>query len=356
MNKTPAILVAGDLAMVDELKRPKRSKRRARYFFVFMAILFPVVTFIGFYPSYRDLEVGTLQINLLTHIHSAVMTSWLLLYLTQTLLAATGNIKIHRRLGPLSVVLGILVFVFMGMVSAHILIVNHPPEGSFLFDLLLFNFFSMLSFGLFFIWGMSLRRKNPSAHKRLMTLVTVLLLVAAVDRTQRAYSFPSLGMGYPAFSFFYLDILFIPLFLYDLITLKRIHKITWIATAIVIFLQVIVSNVYGSLSWHKFWFEATAPLMKKVVEIKLTDKQILPLLGDYESATGKITISRNNDTLYVQFDGGQKAELAATSATELFMKAEVWTFRFTKGLDGKVATAEARLIGRIYKMTKVKQQ
>jgi len=354
MNKTPGILIASNLAARDESKRSIPRTRRARYFFVFMAILFPVVTFIGFYPSYRDLEAGTLEIHWLTHIHGALMTSWLLLYLTQTLFAATGNIKIHRRLGPLSLVLAILVFVFMGIMIFHMLIVNHPPEGSFLFGLLLLAFYEMLCFALCFTIGMLLRKKRPDAHKRLMTLATFVLLTAAVDRIAIAYSLPSLGIDGPAF--IYQDILLIPLFVYDLITLGRIHNITLIGISIVIFLQVIVSNGFDSPAWHKFSFETTAPLMEKVREIKLSNEQSLPLLGDYESSAGKITISRNNDTLDVQFDGGQKAELGATSATELFMKAEVWTFRFTKGPDGKVATAEARLIGRIYKMTKVKQQ
>jgi hypothetical protein len=354
MNKDPGVLVANKPAAGNELKRPKLRSRRAKYFFVFMAILFPVVTFIGFYPSYRDMEAGTLRIHWLTHIHSAVMTGWLLLYLAQTLFAATGNIKIHRRLGPLAFVLGILVFVFMGIVSFHILIVNHPPEGSFLFSLLIGNFFEMLSFALFFTWGMLLRKKNAGAHKRLITLATITLMVAAIDRMKLNNLLPSLGIEAFNPTFIYVDILLIPLFLNDLITLRRIHKFTWICTAILIFLQVISTNVSGSPSWHKFLFKATAPLMKKVTEIKLTEEQSLSLLGDYESTIGKITISRNNDTLYVQFDGGEKAELGATSETELFLKGEVFTFSFAKGPDGKVAGAEAKLIGRTYKMTKVK--
>jgi len=349
MNKSSGVLVAGNLAASNELKRSKTGTRKARYFFVFMAILFPVITFIGFYPSYRDMEAGTLKIHWLTHIHSAVMTSWLLLYLIQTLLAATGNIKIHRRLGMLAFGLGILFFIFMGIVSFHILIVNHPPEGSFLFDLLTLELFEMLTFGLFFTWGMLLRKKNAGAHKRLITLVTITLLFAPIDRM----GLPSLGLEGSA-TFIYLDILLIPVFLYDLITLRRIHKFTWMGTAILIFLQVIASNALGSPSWHKFWFEATAPLMEKVNEIKLSNEQSLPLLGDYESAMGKITISRENDTLYVQFDGGEKAELGATSETELFLKGDVWTFLFTKGPDGNVAGAEAKIIGRTNKMTKVK--
>ncbi|MEP7232077.1 MAG: hypothetical protein ABI691_17575 [Ginsengibacter sp.] len=353
MNKISATPVVGKSEVSGKFKMSKPNTGKARYFFVAMAILFPVVVFLGFFPSFQGMNQGTLEISWLTHIHSAIMTSWILLFLIQTILAATGNLKIHRRLGLLSVVLGILVFLVMGMVSFNIVIVNHPPEGSFLFDLLLIDFYEMLCFALFFTWGMLSRKINPATHKRLLTLATFVLLTAAVDRFQRDNSFPSLGMEYPAFSFIYLDTLLIPLFLYDLITLKGIHKITLLGTAIVILFQVVVSNVYGSPSWHRFWFELTAPFVKKIVEIKLSDAQSAPLLGDYESALGKIAISQNNSNLYVQFNGEEKQELGATSETELFMKGETMTFSFIKESNGKVLTANAKQIGRIFKMTRV---
>lgn len=354
MSKLSDIPVANESAVSGKLKRLKPNARKARYFFVAMAVLFPVVVFFGFFPSFLSMNEGTLEIHWLTHIHSAVMTSWILLYLTQTILAATGNLKIHRRLGLISVILGVLVFIVMGVVSFHIVIVNHPPQGSFLFDLLLIDFFEMLGFALFFTWGMLVRKKNPGAHKRLLTLATFTLLMAAVDRIQQKYSLPSLGLESPAFSFIYLNILLIPFFLYDLFTLRRIHKITLFGTAIVILLQVAVSKASGSPSWHKFWFELTAPLMEKVVEIKLSDAQSAPLLGDYKSAIGYINISRNSGKLYIQFNKEEKQEVGATSDTELFLKGETMNFSFVKGSDGKVVTAQAKSVGRIFKMTKVK--
>ena len=349
-----SISSTGNSAVSSTLKEKRYNMRKAKYFFVGFSVLFLVITFLGFIPSFRSMQEGTLQVHWITHIHSQIMTSWLLLYLTQVALVTTGNLSIHRRLGILSFVLGVLVFMVMGLVSFRILIVNHPPEGSFLFDLLLINFFEMLCFALFFTWGIKLRKKDTGAHKRLLTLATIVLLFAAVDRIQRNNSFPSLGMEYPAFDFAYLDILLIPLFLYDLIKLKQIHKITLLGTAIIIFLQVIVSNVYHSTAWHRFWFNLTAPLMEKVVEVNLSDAESTPLLGNYEGALGDITISRDNNKLFIQFNGEEKQELGARSATQLYLKGEVMDFFFVKEVDEKITTAEARIAGRIYKMTKVK--
>jgi hypothetical protein len=95
--------------------------------------------------------------------------------------------------------------------------------------------------------------------------------------------------------------------------------------------------------------------MKKVVEVELTDAQRDPLLGHYESNIGKIYISQDNGKLYVQFDGGQKQELGASSETTLYSKQEAIQFSFGKGPGGKVESAQVEQIGRTYKMTKIDQ-
>ncbi len=219
-------IVAGSVTI--DLKGPRPQTRKGRYFFVAMAILFPVIVWLGFFPSYQSMNAGTLEVHWLTHIHGALMTSWILVFLTQAILAAKGNLKFHRRLGLSAVVLGVLVWLAMATVTAHFLIANHPPEESFIFDLLLMQFYEMISFGLFFALGIWLRKKDTASHKRLLILATFVLLTAAIDRM---YWLPSLGMEPPYGTFVYQDTLLIPLFFYDFITLRRIHRITWITSS-----------------------------------------------------------------------------------------------------------------------------
>ncbi|MBL7700058.1 MAG: hypothetical protein JNK79_17970 [Chitinophagaceae bacterium] len=353
MDRNAGVLVAGSTSSVSPEKMKSR-KAQAKYFFVFMGALFFVVTFIGFFHSYRTLASGTLIIHWITHIHASAMTGWLVLYFMQAFFAATGNLKIHRRLGPVSVVLSIIVFVFMGIVSIRSIIVYHPPQGSFAFLNLLIDFFAMLCFGLFVTWGMLLRKKNPAAHKRLLTIVTAMVLLAAVDRSRYTYSLPTLALDPPAISFVYLDILLVPIFVYDLIKLKKIHRYTLLGTAIVISLQIVTSIIAGSDGWYRWSYKVTAPIMEKVKEIKLTDRQIAPLLGVYESDLGKLTIGQNSDSIFVQFNDGQKQQLGAVSESELFLKDEMFTFHFTLSAQRDVVAAECRQIGRIYKMKKVR--
>jgi hypothetical protein len=241
----------------------------------------------------------------------------------------------------------------MGAVTVHFLIANQPPKGSFLFDLLLTIGYEMTSFVLFFTGGIWLRKKDTSSHKRLLTLATFVLLTAAVDRIAWL---PPLGMERPYVSFVYLDTLLIPLFVYDSITLRRVHGATWVGTTVIVVLQFAVTMLWGSPRWHQFGYTLTAPLMEKIVEVQLSDAQSDPLLGEYEGTLGRLTISRDNGKLYLQFNGLAREQLGARSETELFLKSESMHFYFVKGADGQVTKAMAKQVGRIYRMDKSKQR
>ena len=193
---------------------------------------------------------GEFPIHWLAHVHGVLMTLWLLVFITQSILAANNQLGYHRQVGVSAVALGILIWISMWVVSARALIGYNPPVDHFLFDVLIIQFYGIALFGLFFSWGI-VERKRAASHKRLIFLATLVLTQAAIDRMQWL---PGL---YDALyvRFFYIDALLIPLFTYDLITLKRIHPITWTGTLLYIMAQTIVVYSWGSASWHTFWFE-----------------------------------------------------------------------------------------------------
>lgn len=233
----------------NSVKRTSTPSRKARYFFVIMSFLFLIIAAVGFIPSYQNMYAGVFPIHWLAHVHGALMTSWLLVFITQTLLAATGHLKFHRRLGLLSVVLGILIWISMWIVSARALIGYNPPVDNFLFDVLLVQFYGIALFGLFFTWGI-LVRKNAAAHKRLLFLATLVLIQAGIDRI---HWLPDLHLVLSS-NFIYMDALLFTLFIYDWVTLRRIHKITRMGALFYIIVQVGVTMLWGSASWHSFWF------------------------------------------------------------------------------------------------------
>jgi hypothetical protein len=137
--------------------------------------------------------------------------------------------------------------------------------------------------------------------------------------------------------FLYLDLLLIPLIIYDLVTLKFIHKITLLGAACFILMQAAASFAVGTPAWHKLAFSVFAPFMKMPVEIKLEDAQIEPLLGHYGNADWNLKIFREGGKTYIQLPEQPKFEMGAISETEWFLKITPWHVFFIKSADGKVA-------------------
>lgn len=305
--------------------------RRGRYFFVSMAILFPILVALGFTPDYQEILGGKFKVHWSLHVHGAIMTVWLGIFLAQTLLVAKGNIKRHRQLGQTGFVFGILVILSLITLIVRALIVNNPPMPDFQFDILFIQLQGLVLFAFFFTWGM-LARKHAAAHKRLLLLASLVIMQAAIDRIR---FLPAIH-GAIFVRFLYLDLLLIPLFVYDWRTLKRIHVMTWFGALLICTLQIGIVWGWGSPGWHKFWFNAISPFVEKVIEVRITDAQSDQLIGNYGDAKWHFTISRNAGKLYMQLPGEAKWELGASSDTRLFVRIMNWKLNFVKNPDGQV--------------------
>lgn len=243
-------VIAGSVTSNGDRTRGSQSVY-ARYFFVSMAALFIVIALAGFVPSYQFMHAGTMSVHWFVHVHGALMSSWLLIFLTQVILAARGFLKFHRQLGQLSVVLGVFVWASMCIVTFRALIGYPPRINELSWDLLLLQLSAILLFGLFFIWGIR-ARKNAAAHKRLLLLATLILIQAGIGRIHSlpwpAIAKPSLsGIPNPCMIFLYVDLLLIPLFIYDLLTLKRIYKTTLVGSACLIIVHLLITVVWSHM-------------------------------------------------------------------------------------------------------------
>ncbi|QHW00145.1 hypothetical protein [Spirosoma endbachense] len=308
-----------------------QSTRRDRYFFVVMAVLFPILVLLGFVPDYQVILSGEVKVHWFTHVHGAIMTAWLGVFLMQSVLAVRGKLALHRKLGLLSVGLGVLVWLTMGIVTFRALIGNNPPMADGQFDILFIQLYGMLLFGVFFTWGI-LVRKNGASHKRLLLLATLVIMQAAIDRIR---FLPGIQAGvFPRF--LYLDALLIPLFIYDWLMFRRIHTITGLGLLLIGSLQVGIILGWESPVWHQFWFNRISPFVEQVVEVKLSNAQTAPLLGDYGDKTWHMTVSHVDSLLYLQLPGQPRLELGAISDTRLFVRTINWKLLFVKGPDGRV--------------------
>jgi hypothetical protein len=104
----------------------------------------------------------------------------------------------------------------------------------------------MLVFSILVSAGFYFRRR-PDVHKRLMMLATVSVLAAAVARLP----FAIMQAGPPAF-FGVTDIFIVACVLYDLITLRRVHRATALAGLLIIISQPLRLLISGTHAWLVF--------------------------------------------------------------------------------------------------------
>jgi hypothetical protein len=176
-----------------------RSGQRARdhRFFAAMAGICALLVFVGFAPTYylRGLTDRP-PLPAMVHLHGAVPTGWIVLFLAQTTLVSVGRVPLHRRLGFGGAVLATLVLVIGWMTAIDsarrgVAPPGAPPQPGFL----LIPLGTVLTFGA--LAGLAiLSRGRSETHKRLMLLATIAILTPALARF-RYYGFggPPVAIG-----------------------------------------------------------------------------------------------------------------------------------------------------------------
>lgn len=232
-------------------------RRRERWFYIGMSIAMVITVFAGFAPTYylRPYFTTTPLMPLL-HFHGLVFTSWLVLFAIQTSLVAAHRTDIHRRLGVVGGVIGALMIV-VGVTTAVVRAKQGAtplPDISPLAFLVIplgdmFVFAILIGAGFYF-------RRRPDVHKRLMMLATISILAAAIARLPLAI----MKAGPPAF-FGLTDAFVLICVLYDLVTLRRVHRTTILAGLFIIASQPLRLMLGGTQAWLTFasWLTSLVP-------------------------------------------------------------------------------------------------
>jgi uncharacterized membrane protein YozB (DUF420 family) len=158
-------------------------RSRDRRFFTGMAIAAALTVFIGFAPSYYlNGTFGGRPLTTLVHVHGAIATAWILLFLTQTSLIAAKRTDLHRRLGVAGALLAVLLLVvgYLTAVEAARLGVT-PPGGPPPMAFLAVPTGTLVVFAILVGAGLAQRRRSET-HKRLMLLATISILTPAIAR------------------------------------------------------------------------------------------------------------------------------------------------------------------------------
>ena len=202
-----------------------RPRVRSR-FYVGLSALMAGIVVVGFWPSYfGPMLIGRIARPALIQAHGIVFVGWMVLLMAQVILAARGEVALHRRIGRYGIGYGWLVLV-MGVVVGPAAAAMHVRANEWPIDraagFLLVTFGDMVLFGGCFIAAVAYRSR-PEIHKRLMVSATVALLFAAVGR-----------MAFIQSQLLFAAVWLSPLLAgmaHDWLTRRRVHPVYMIATA-----------------------------------------------------------------------------------------------------------------------------
>jgi hypothetical protein len=250
----------------DFLSGTPRAHALDRWIFVFMAVWFIAIVLTGFIPdSLMKIEMVRAGLRppfpLVLHMHAVLMGSFLLLLLAQSWLMATGKRKLHMRLGIAGVVLA-AALVVVGFVLVPTMyqqtwqaLQAAPPEAREKIQqgLLVSDNIKLLQirvgilFPLFLAIGLRARGTDAGLHKRMMFLATAMALPAGIDRIPWIpHSMPASPLSPDLYTLLAVA----PMFLWDVIRNRGVHRAYWIWIAVNLPFAVLVHGLWDTPWWH----------------------------------------------------------------------------------------------------------
>ena len=220
-----------------------RGRRRLRKspFFTILGIILLALAVGGFWPQYFSAVTGrapaaTTQFWLI-HLHSALFTLWMIVYISQAALIMTGRARTHLKMGPWLAGYGFAtaaVGFYAAGLLAHRLGVrenNIEMAAEFVF----FPVIDMLYFA-GFLAAAVVYRKRPDLHKRAMFVATFSIAVVGIGRLVGRLGLES--------AFLWQPLILAPLLIavaYDLFICRRVYPLI----AIGLFVHLLRLNAEG---------------------------------------------------------------------------------------------------------------
>ena len=259
-------------SFVDRMDQPRGlsgtpfARAVDRWIYVFTAVSFIVITLTGFIPdSLMKIEMVRVGARppfpLVLHMHAVLMGSFLLLLLTQTVLVATGRCDLHRKVGLAAMVV-VPALVLVGFVLVPTIYRSvweaanfgppavRGPMSEFLprlDNIMLLQLRIGILFSLFIAIGLRARGRNAGFHKRMMILATAMALPAAFDRITWI---PSTLPDSPLSPDVYVLLAVAPMFIWDVVRNRGVHKAYWVWLAVNIPFAIAVHGLWDTPWWH----------------------------------------------------------------------------------------------------------
>jgi hypothetical protein len=247
----------------------RRLHRIDRWFYISAGLFMILLCVVGFGPSVVDQSRRNAPHTPLVIAHGIVTGAWLLLFLAQAALVATGRTAVHRRIGRVGLFLAILMIVL-----GYVMIIDGGRRG---YDLsgdltraftppgspplsavesaagILPPLAGFINFGVLVATGLWYRHR-PDTHKRLMLLALTPLAGEPIVHLvgHLAGRWPTLQGA----AVFLLPIQLLVLFasaIYDKVSQGRIHPVSlWVPILLIVELNVLLPVVLASVAWQEF--------------------------------------------------------------------------------------------------------
>jgi hypothetical protein len=153
-----------------------------RWFFTGMAVAMLATSIAGFMPSLVHTAGRRAPLSPLAAAHGIVFFAWLLLFLVQSRLVATGQVALHRRLGVTAVFLLALMVPLAYTTTAAMVRRSFDLSGDLRIDHdplyeSIFPFGDITIFAVLVIAALAYRRR-AEVHKRLLLFANIILMPA----------------------------------------------------------------------------------------------------------------------------------------------------------------------------------
>jgi MFS family permease len=240
------------MATVGARKTSQSLRSERAFFLAMMGAIFLLVVW-GFAPSFylrgwmtpppthidRPGWMGWMFIA-----HGLLFTLWLALFAVQTLLIGSKRLPLHKRIGR-SVYPLYFAIVAMGLFIGYLGARNgfhDVPFDSVTFSAL--PWLVILAFAVL-AWAGLNERRDPQRHKRLMLLATVAIADAGIARVLFFHAYLPPWMSATV-------LLLIPLVIWDLATLRRIHRTSLWGGLLVAGALLLSVPIGMTRPWHVF--------------------------------------------------------------------------------------------------------
>ena len=219
-----------------------------RRLYIWFAVFMPIIVLAGFARTYylKGFFGNPPLPSLLVHLHGLVMTSWVVLFVTQVSLVATRRTRTHQRLGVFGAVLAAIVIV-VGVLTAIVAAARGATPGPPALQFLVVPLGDMLVFAILIGTALYLRRRLD-IHKRLMLLAAVNLLPPAIVGIPLHF----IETGGPLVFFGLTDLCLLACVAFDTIKNRRLHPVFLWGTLLFVASQPLRLMLAGTDIWMRF--------------------------------------------------------------------------------------------------------